>query len=147
MRARTTPAPMPLRVVIDTNILVSALVFRSGPPAKIRAAWQAGAIIPVVSRVTTQELLRVLQYPKFSLTAEEQQTLLAAYLPYCETHPEPRTRKRIPICRDAADQAFLLLAVAAKADALITGDKDLVALAGKAGVEIVLAAEFLARVS
>jgi putative PIN family toxin of toxin-antitoxin system len=134
-----------MRAVIDTNVLVSALVFRSGPPAKIRDAWLAGKIVPVVSRATTQELLRVLHYPKFALTEADRQTLLATYLPHCETLAEPRTRKRLPECRDPDDQPFLLLAVAAGVDALITGDEDLAHLAGVSGVKIVSPAALIQR--
>lgn len=145
-RRRPLHPPHPaLRVVIDTNVLVSALVFRSGPPAKIRDAWLGGRIFPVVSRATTQELLRVLHYPKFALTEADRQTLLAAYLPFCETLAEPRTRKRLPECRDPDDQPFLLLAVAGGVDALITGDEDLAMLAGSVKLDIVSPAEFVQR--
>ena len=89
----------------------------------------------MAGRDTTAELIRVLSTPKFRLTAEERQDLLGEYLPWCETItvPDPVA---IPDCRDPFDRPFLALALAAKADALVTGDKNLLALADTFGVPI-----------
>ena len=132
-----------LRVVIDTNVLLSTLVFKSGAMVAIKRAWQSGECVPVVSRATTEELLSVLRYPKFELDQLQQEGVLVAYLPYCETLPEPKTRVKLPRCRDEDDEAFLLLAAASKADALITGDKDLLALSKATPFEILAPSEFL----
>ena len=56
------------RVVLDTNVLLSALLFYQGSVAWLRHAWQSEAIRPLASRDTTEELIRVLAYPKFKLT-------------------------------------------------------------------------------
>ena len=72
------------RVVVDTNVVVSALVFRAGRVSWLRSAWSSGAVIPVVSESTVTELLRVLAYPKFVLTEADIDELLAEYLPYAE---------------------------------------------------------------
>ncbi|MBD2152455.1 putative toxin-antitoxin system toxin component, PIN family [Pseudanabaena sp. FACHB-1277] len=74
----------PIRVVIDTNLILSALIF-GGKTAKIRAAWQENLIYPLASKDTITELIRVLAYPKFKLTTSEQEDLLADYLPFCDT--------------------------------------------------------------
>jgi putative PIN family toxin of toxin-antitoxin system len=124
-------SPLPLRVVIDTNVVVSALVFKSGALSRLREMWQAGRILPLVSRETTQELLAVLKYPKFALSEHEQHEILAAYLPYCETHPEPKPRIKFPQCRDPDDNAYLELAAAGSAAFLVTGDADLHAITTK----------------
>lgn len=134
-------------MVIDTNVLLSTLVFKSGAMAAIKEAWQRGECVPVVSRATTEELLAVLRYPKFELERPQQEEMLVAYLPYCETLPEPKTRIKLPRCRDADDQVFLLLAVAGKMDALVTGDKDLVAIRGHTPCEILTPSEFLMRLA
>ena len=55
----------PLRVVLDTNIVLSALVFGGGAAGRLRVAWQQGAVLPLASTATVQELVRVLAYPKF----------------------------------------------------------------------------------
>ena len=144
LRGKSQPAQR-LRVVIDTNVLLSALVFKSGALSAIGRAWQAGECLPIVSRATTEELIAVLRYPKFQLDLQQQQDVLIAYLPHCETLPEPKTRIDLPSRRDQDDQIFLLLAVASKADALVTGDKDLLALSGTAPCEIVTPHAFLTR--
>lgn len=118
----------PLRTVLDTNVLVSALLFPEGSASWLRRMWRSGAILPLASRETASELIRVLGYPKFSLTRDEREDLLADYLPYCEpvVVEEPLT---LPDCRDPFDRPFLALAVAGEADVLVTGDADLLALA------------------
>lgn len=124
------------RVVLDTNTVVSALVFSSGRLAWLRAAWQAGDIKPLVSRETVTELLRVLAYPKFALTEAERDDLLADYLPYAGTVVVPAAGVNVPACRDPLDRPFLVLAKIAKAQALVTGDKDLLTLAARLGFPI-----------
>jgi uncharacterized protein len=133
------------RVVLDTNIVLSALVFRGGVAARARVAWQAGAFTPLVSTATTQELVRVLAYPKFQLTKEDRDELLADYLPYATTVRIPEPPPHVPECRDPLDIMFLHLAAAGKAKALVTGDRDLLALAGQTKFEILTLDAFLAR--
>lgn len=118
------------RVVLDTNVVLSALVFAAGTTARLRQAWQAGLCVPLASTATAKELVRVLAYPKFKLGAAEQEELLGDYLPFAEVVPVPEPPPRVPDCRDPHDLPFLHLAAAGKADALVTGDADLLALAG-----------------
>ena len=133
----------PPRVVIDTNVLLSALLFKGGALVALRDAWLNAECVPIVSRATAAELLAVLRYPKFTLDQDQQNTLLAEYLPHCETVPEPKARTKLPRCRDEDDQKFLLLAAAGKADALITGDRDLLDLKDAVVFEILTPREFL----
>ena len=82
----------------------------------------------------------MLCYPRFALTDDEREDLLADYLAYTETvvvSPVPV----VPACRDRFDRAFLELALAGRADALVTGDKDLLVLAGDFPVPIVTPGE------
>ena len=119
----------PLRVVLDTNVVLSALVFGGGQAGQLRRAWQAGAFVPLVSAVTVQELVRVLAYPKFALARAEQDELLADFLPYAQTVRIPQPPPPVPDCRDPLDVPFLQLAVAGQAQRLVSGDKDLLAVA------------------
>ena len=119
------------RVVLDTNVVLSALVFGGGAAGRLRAAWQAGAFTPIVSTATAQELVRVLAYPKFRLSAADREELLADYLPYTTTVRIPDPPPIVPECRDAFDVMFLELATVGKAKLLVTGDRDLLALAGQ----------------
>jgi uncharacterized protein len=138
-----TPATPPV-VVLDTNLVLSALVFAGGRLAPLRTAWQSGRIVPLVSTATASELMRVLGYPKFKLSAEDRDELLADYLPHCRSVRLPARLPKLPQCRDANDQMFIELAAVGKADFLVTGDKDLVVMAGEFGQRIVTAEAFLA---
>lgn len=133
----------PPRVVIDINLVLSALIFANGRLTPLRQAWQSQRIQPIVSRVTATELIRVLAYPKLKLTADEQQELLADYLPCCKTVRIPEPPPRTPPCRNVFDIPFLELAIAGKATALITGDRDLLGLAGSFTCPIVSAEQFI----
>ncbi len=119
----------PLRVVLDTHVVLSALVFGGGQAGQLRRAWQAGAFVPLVSAVTVQELVRVLAYPKFALARAEQDELLADFLPYAQTVRIPQPPPPVPDCRDPLDVPFLQLAVAGQAQRLVSGDNDLLAVA------------------
>jgi putative PIN family toxin of toxin-antitoxin system len=116
------------RVVLDTNIVLSALVFSAGRLAWIRHAWQRQRIRPLVCRDTVNELLRVLAYPKFKLSAQEQQDLLGDFLSYAEVVTLPSPWPDLPACRDQKDQVFLVLSHVGEADALVAGNADLLAM-------------------
>jgi putative PIN family toxin of toxin-antitoxin system len=129
--------------VIDTNLVLSALVFGGGAPGALCRAWQEARFQPLLSTHTAAELLRALAYPKFKLSPAEQEELLADYLPWCETVRIPEPPPVTPRCRDPSDQPFLHLPVAGQADFLVTGDTDLLALAGKFDRPVVTATRFL----
>ena len=135
------------RVVLDTNVVLSALVFRSGVAGALRRAWQEKMCHPLVSAATTKELLRALAYPKFRLTADEQHELLADYLPYATTIDTSRLAKMpvhtLPVCRDPSDTPFLQLAIAGKAHALVSDDKDLLVLSDQFAIPILTLDAFL----
>ena len=131
------------RVVLDTNVVLSALVFGGGAAGRMRTAWQAGAFMPLVSTATAQELVRVLAYPKFRLSAADREELLSDYLPYTTTVRIPDPPPSVPECRDPFDLRFLELATVGKAKALVTGDRDLVALAGQTKFSILALDAFL----
>lgn len=120
-----------VRVVLDTNVVLSSLVFRGGAAGQIRQAWQRGLVLPLASTATVQELVRVLAYPKFRLSKAEQDELLADYLPYAESVRIPQPPTAVPDCRDALDLPFMHLAVAGKAQVLVSDDRDLLAIAAE----------------
>jgi uncharacterized protein len=133
-----------IRVVIDTNIVLSALVFSVGKVRIFRQLWQNSQSTPIVSKATITELIRVLAYPKFKLTSIEREDLLADYLPFCETIQTPIELPEIPSCRDPFDTPVLHLAIFGQADYLVTGDRDLLSLAGSFKCPIITAEQFLA---
>ena len=119
----------PQRVVLDTNVVLSALVFGGGAAGRVRRAWQQDALLPLASTATVKELVRVLACPKFRLSQAEQDELLADYLPYTKTVRIPQPPPQVPACRDVLDAPFMHLAVAGRAHVLVSGDQDLLAIA------------------
>jgi len=117
------------RVVFDTNVVLSALLFPNGRLAWLRSYWRECETALLISPATARELTRVLGYPKFHLSDQYRMQLLALYIPYCESLDPPV--KCPVICRDSKDQSLLDLAQSGKADILVTGDQDLLALAGQ----------------
>jgi putative PIN family toxin of toxin-antitoxin system len=145
-----------LRLVLDTNVVISALVFQSAGLAPLRRYWKKEVIKPLICRETAKELITALAYPKFDLSPDEQQVLLGDYLPFCEAikvnaidHPESpaKVAPRTSICRDPADEKFLILALAGRADRIVTGDKDLLILNGAEGLSIIKPQELLASLT
>ena len=134
------------RAVLDTNIVVSGLLFSHGRLTPIRQAWQNAAFTPLVSTATTEELLRVLSYPKFQLNAAERDELLGDYLPFCTVVKTPVKAPRVPACRDPLNLPFLQLAAFGKARHLVTGDRDLVEIPEKLSFAIVTADVFISMV-
>ena len=131
------------RAVLDTNSVLSALVFSGGRLARLRGAWHQARFVPLVSKATVAELVRVLAYPKFGLAPEQQRELLSDYLPYAVTVRLPAKPPRTPDCRDPADRPFLELAVVGKADFLVSGDRDLLSIKGRFACPIVTPQGFL----
>ena len=130
-----------MRVVLDTNVLVSALLF-SGISSKLVSLWQKGLITPLLSRQVLDEYLRVLSYPKFQLSEEEIKELIQEeILPYAEV-VKPKRRLRV-VQRDPSDNKFLECAVAGKARFIISGDKDLLSLGHYRQIRIQSPAQFL----
>jgi len=117
-----------LRVVLDTNVVVSALLFDHGRLSWLRSSWQAAHFQPLVSEATTQELIRVLAYPKFALSRQDIEALLADFLPYVATVSARLPVPSTPRCSDVNDQMFIDLAMMGRADVLVTGDTALLAM-------------------
>jgi uncharacterized protein len=100
--------------------------------------------MPLASKATITELIRVLAYPKFKLTKSDQEDLLADYLPFCETVLMPAVLPIIPDCRDPFDAPFLVLALVGRADDLVTGDRDLLEITDRFSCPIVKVDRFFA---
>jgi uncharacterized protein len=122
----TAPAK---RLVIDTNVLVSALVFRDSRHLPLRAAWQAGRVTPLLSVSTYRELKKVLCYPMFKLDDEQINAGIAHLGPFIEWVTIDRERiEALPKCSDRDDQKFLNVALCGQADALLSYDRALLKL-------------------
>lgn len=134
-----------MRVVLDTNTLISALLF-SGTASRLVPLWQSGEITPLLSKAMLQEYLRALTYPKFRLSDQAIRGLIEEeVLPFVKTI---EVRKRLTVVRrDPDDNKFLECAVTGGAQYLVTGDRDLLELGSYRGISIVTAGEFLNRMA
>lgn len=131
-----------LRVVLDTNVLVSGLAYPNSIPGRIVGLWQQRALDVVLSHYILDETARVLpRLTRIQMTPGELRDLVDSLM-FLADIVEPNAQED-PNLRDPADQKVLGTFVAAQASYLITGDKDLLALAGK--YPIVTPALFWAR--
>ena len=111
------------RIVIDTNVLVSALLF-NGIPGELISLWKRKIIKPLCSKDILDEYLRVLAYPKFKLIHVEIDYLLTVeILPWF--HPVTVPEGKSYIKNDPQDDIFIWCAVEGKANAIISGDNHL----------------------
>ncbi len=130
-----------IRVVLDTNVLISALLFKGELPGIVRL-WQKGKIVPVISKETFHELRTVLEYPKFSLSRAEIKSLIEnEILPFFEVVNVSKHVKGV--CRDPGDDKFISCAISAHADCIVTGDKDLFDLKGYQSIRIIHTSDFI----
>jgi putative PIN family toxin of toxin-antitoxin system len=132
-----------LKVVIDTNVVISALLF-GGAPGKLIASWQRGIIKPFASKEIIEEYLRVLTYPKFKLSEEEINYLLyqeiIPYFDIIDVRPGPQIIKE-----DPEDDKFIICASAAGAGYIISGDRHLLALKEYQKIKILLPSDFIRK--
>ena len=117
-----------LRVVLDTNVLISGLAYPNSIPGRILGAWRQGTNDLVLSKYILDEMVRVLpRLRRITMTPAEIRALANSFLLLAEI-VEP-SKERDESLRDESDQLILGTLRAAQAEYLITGDKDLLALA------------------
>ena len=118
-----------LRVVFDTNVLLSLFVFADSRFVPLRAELEAGRWQALTSPLCLAEFKRVLGYPLFALSAERQNAAYEAYLELVSiVDITPQEAVALPKCKDKDDQKFLELARDGKAAWLVTADKALLKL-------------------
>jgi putative PIN family toxin of toxin-antitoxin system len=118
-----------VRVVFDTNVLLSLFVFKDSRFAPLRGEVAAGRWTALTSAPCLAEYRRVLGYPLFALTDERQEAAYAAYLALaCMVDAVPQPAVALPRCKDRDDQKFLELARDGGAHWLVTADKLLLKL-------------------
>jgi putative PIN family toxin of toxin-antitoxin system len=133
------------RFVLDTNILVSALLVKNSAPFQvIQMIEKLG--FTLYSEETLQEINQVLKRKKFDkyLTAKDKEEFIFKFVEKSELIIIKET---INACRDAKDNKFLELAVSGNGDFIITGDQDLLVLNPFRKIEIITVNEFLTRFS
>ena len=132
-----------MRLVADTNILISALLAGTSLPAQLIVLWRHGRFALLTAAEQLDELRRVTRYPKIR---ERLAPALAGRL-VNDLRTLAVVVDRLPIVdvsRDPDDNYLLAIAMAGSADFLLTGDKrDLLGLASHGGTKIVTVRDFL----
>lgn len=132
-----------LRIVVDTNVFVSAIMLPLSRPRKaIDKALNDGLLL--FSRPTMDELAEVLLRPKFDsyVTVKERELFLAQLGSTAEYVP---TIQLVRECRDPKDDKFLEVALNGRADLILTGDAHLLAMNPWRSIEILSPSEYLKR--
>ncbi|MBM3124137.1 MAG: putative toxin-antitoxin system toxin component, PIN family [Chloroflexi bacterium] len=129
-----------LKVVMDTNVIVSG-VFFSGPPFQILEAWQSGAFELAVS----QEILE--EYQRVGMTLQEgyQNVDLKPFLNFVIEHAKfyESVVLEEAICEDPDDDKFFACALASGSETIISGDKHLLKASGYQGIRVLKPRQFL----
>ena len=114
------------RIVVDTNVLVSGLLF-NGKPGELVRLWKEGRVVPLCSKEIVREYLRVLAYPKFQLSESEIDFLLThEMLPYFEVLTV--TPGKPFVTMDPSDDKFIWCAIEGHAEGIVSGDEHLLNL-------------------
>ncbi len=124
-----------VRVVLDTNVLLSLFVFADSRYAHLRQRLESGAWLALTDERCLHEFQRVLAYPMFSLDAAAQAAAFDAYAELAESVPPAAGLKvALPPCTDGDDQKFMEVARDGRAKWLVTSDKALLRLARRRGL-------------
>jgi hypothetical protein len=132
-------------VVLDTNVLISALLSAEGPPAQIIDLWEAGVFDVAVSDPLLDELKRVLRYKRvrkyLEMTSVEIDSLIKQWSP---TAVYIDSEMRLDLVEDDPDDNRVLeCAVAAEAEYIVSGDDHLLDLGEYRGIEVLPPAGFI----
>lgn len=135
-----------MRVVVDTGILVSALIRPKGTIGDVLHSLRDGRFTAIYSTPMMLEVTEVLGRPKIQEKYHVQPDDIEALINLVRLRGELVVPKKIiTACRDPKDNKFLEAALAGKADAIVTGDDDLLVLHPFEGVKILRPAELLER--
>jgi len=129
-----------VRIVLDTNVLISAIFF-GGLPGKVLAAWRQGKIHIILSPEIFREYQEVGKEIAQRYPAVDAQPILDLVRIYAQwIDPTPM---ELPLCDDPDDVKFILCAVQAKADFIISGDKHLLRLGGFENIKVLSPSVFM----
>lgn len=130
-----------IRAVIDTNVIVSAILF-GGIPGKLISLWKSGHITPLATKDIIDEYIKVLAYPKFKLSENEINYIfyneLLSYFEVVVLKPG-----QMIIQEDPSDDKFIHCAESGKASVIISGDQHLLNLKSYGKIKISTPSRFL----
>lgn len=135
-----------IRAVVDTNILIRAMIKPTGTVGPVIRRLRDGDYTLVYSQPLIDELLEKLALPrirqKYQLGDQDIDDLLALIALRGELVAPTR---RVKVCRDPKDDIFIEAAVAGKAEVIVTGDQDLLTLKKYETVQFITPRVFIAR--
>jgi putative PIN family toxin of toxin-antitoxin system len=139
-----------MRVVIDANVIISALLSRNGVPGKLLTLLVEEKHVFLISDKTMAELRRILNYPKIKkllkLTDNEIEQLVSSI----EILAEEVDTTLVPSgleCRDPDDVEYLAVATLGHAECIVSGDRDLLTLRTVEGIPVLTPVEMLERLT
>jgi len=132
-----------MRVVIDTNVIISSLLF-GGVPGNLIPLWKEDVIKPLISKDILNEYLKVLAYPKFEMTENEINFLIYREILHYFKDIIVTRQKRI-IKEDPTDNKFIACAKAGQAAYIISGDSHLLNLSSSGSIGIVSPSQLLSK--
>ena len=134
-----------MRVVLDTNVLLSGLMAPEGTPGRILAAWFEARFDAVTSLEQLAEIGRTLGYPKIRRKLKWDERRIEQFVRqlYIRAEVVDLHSTSIEVPRDPQDTPILATLIVSGADALVSGDRDLLELRGKYPIQT--PAEFVRR--
>ena len=134
-----------MRAVVDTSVLVRAIIKRQGTVAPIISRLRESHFTLLYSAELLEELVEVLDRPRIRVKQRLTDEDIRAVLGVIRLRGEVVVpNRRVRLCRDPDDDKFLEVALAGKADVIVSGDDDLLVLDPFEGIPIVGPAAFLA---
>lgn len=127
-----------MKVVIDTNVLMSGIFFK-GNPNRVLAALDENQFEACANENIVIEYKKVLKRLKKKLKRTPSNDLFQTFIDRLNIF---EAKSNIKICRDPDDDKFIECALDSKALYIVSGDKDLLSIEEYNGVEIITAAEF-----
>jgi len=138
-----------MRVVVDANVFVSALISPSGTTGElVRKLVEDERTVFLISAVTMDELKRVLLYPKIQNLRKLSQNEIDCFLSSIEMLAEEMEAAVLASeleCRDSDDIELMSVATRGRADWLVTGDQDLLIIGAVEGIPIVSPSQLLIK--
>jgi WD40 repeat protein/predicted nucleic acid-binding protein len=136
-------AGRPPRVVLDTGVVVSALMFGDAAATRLRRAWRHGFCLPLVCRHTLMDLTQQLGAAQLGFSIAEQQQMLGEYLPYVLKVRLPEATA--PGDLEPAGMAFVQLALSGQAHVLVSSDASMLAMSARLPFPVMALEPFLER--
>lgn len=134
-----------MRAVVDTNILVRAVIKPQGSVGPVLQRLRRREYTLLLSRATLDEMVDVLHRPRLRVKYGLSESALRAVIRLVVLRSElVQPDEQVAVCRDPKDDKFLDVALAGQADVIVSGDEDLLILDPYAGIPIVSSSQFLA---